>query len=220
MIKKLVIVGTGLFAEVAKAYFEEFTQYKVIAFACHEKYKNSDSIYGCDLYSIEGLTHKLPPSEHHVFVAIGYGKMNKIRQMVYEEMKSHGYQCTNFIHPTVKIWGSTVLGDNVFIFEDNTIQPFTSIGSNTILWSGNHVGHHSSIGDHCFIASHVVISGSCRVKNNVFIGVNATLHDSIVIAEECLVGAGAIITKDTKPKEVFVPTATKAFPKNSDQIGF
>src|SRR5690606_11663854 len=99
-------------------------------------------------------------------------------------------------------------------------QPFTSIGSNTILWSGNHVGHHSSIGDHCFIASHVVVSGSCRVENNVFIGVNATLHDSTVIAEECLVGAGAIITKDTKPKEVFVPTATKAFPKNSDQIGF
>jgi len=220
MTKNLIIVGTGLFAEVAKAYFEEFTEYRVVAFACHERFKQSNSIYGSDLLSIEGLDERLPPSEHQIFVAIGYAKMNKIRQMVYEEMKGYGYECTSFVHPSVKVWDSTRLGDNVFIFEDNTIQPFTTIGNNTILWSGNHVGHHSSIGDHCFIASQVVISGSCKIGKNTFVGVNATFHDSLVIAEECLIGAGAIITKNTNAKEVFAPAATKPFPKNSEEIGF
>ena len=220
MNKNLIIIGTGLFAEVARDYFDELSDYQVIAFSCHEKYNETQSLVGLPVIAIEDLLETYPPDQYATFIAIGYGKMNKMRQSVFEEIKASGYECVNFIHPNVKIWGSTSLGDNIFIFEDNTIQPYTSIGSNTILWSGNHVGHHSSIGSHCFISSHVVISGSCSIGKNTFIGVNATLHDSITIGDECLIGAGAIITKDTKPKQVFVPKATPVFPKDSEEIGF
>lgn len=220
MKKKLVIVGTGLFAEVACSYFDELANYEVVAFACHESYKTSDELCGRRLVSIENLAHHYVPAHVEVFVAIGYGQMNKMRQRVYEEIKQLGYRCATFVHPNVRIWNSSTIGDNVFIFEDNTIQPFTNIGNNTILWSGNHVGHHSTIGDHCFISSHVVISGSCTVGSNVFIGVNSTLHDKLRIGEECLIGAGAVISKNTEPKSVYVPHATKVFPKTSDQIRF
>lgn len=220
MKKKLIIIGTGLFAEVACSYFEELDGYEVVAFACHKAYKTNDAIYGRPLITIENIAEHHKPNAVDVFVAIGYGKMNKMRQQVYEEMKKLGYRCATFIHPGVRIWSSTTIGDNVFIFEDNTIQPFTKIGKNTVLWSGNHLGHHSSIGDHCFISSHVVISGSCLIGNNVFIGVNATLNDSITIADECLIGSGALITKSTAPKGVYVHQGAKAFPKTSDQIGF
>ena len=80
--------------------------------------------------------------------------------------------------------------------------------------------HHSSIGNHCFISSHVVVSGSCKIGNNVFVGVNATFHDSLEIADECLIGAGTLITKSTKPKEVFLASRTKPFPKDSEALGF
>lgn len=220
MTKKLVIVGTGLFAEVACSYFEELGGYEVIAYACHEAYRMADEVHGRRLLSIENLAQFYEQDDVEVFVAIGYGEMNKMRQRVYEEIKERGYRCATFVHPNVRIWSSSTIGDNVFIFEDNTIQPFTTIGNNTVLWSGNHVGHHSTLGNHCFISSHVVISGSCTVGNNVFIGVNSTLHDSITIGDECLIGAGAVISKSTASKSVFVPQATKVFPKNSDQIGF
>ena len=52
-------------------------------------------------------------------------------------------------------------GDNCFILEDNTVQPFVTIGNNVTLWSGNHIGHDSVIEDDCFISSHVVVSGTC-----------------------------------------------------------
>ncbi len=220
MAKPLVIIGTGLFAEVATAYFEAFTDYRVAAFSCHDRFRQAETVYGRPLLALETLGDSYAASDVDVFVAIGYGKMNRMRQAVYEEMRERGYHCTSFVHPNVRIWESTKLGDNVFIFEDNTIQPFTHIGNNTILWSGNHIGHHSTVGDHCFISSHVVISGSCTLGNNLFIGVNATFHDGLTIADDCLIGAGAIISKSTKPKEVFVPASTKPFPKNSDEIGF
>lgn len=220
MREKLIIVGTGLFAEVACAYFEEYTNYEVAAFACHESYKAGDEIYGRRLLAIENLAPDYFPTDTDIFVAIGYGQMNKMRQRVYEEMKERGYSCATFVHPDVKIWDSTTVGDNVFIFEDNTVQPFTKIGNNTIMWSGNHFGHHGSIGNHCFIASHAVISGYCTIEDNVFIGVNATLRDGVTVAKETLIGAAAMILKDTNPKEVYAPQKTKAFAKKSDEIRF
>lgn len=220
MSNKLIIVGTGLFAEVARSYFDEFSNYNVKLFSCHARYKKSNTIYGLPLIEVENLVDNYSPEKYDVFIAIGYGKMNKMRQSVYEEIKDLGYQCATFVHPEVKIWDSTLLGDNVFIFEDNTIQPFTTIGNNTILWSGNHIGHHTTIGDHCFISSHVVISGSCSIGDNCFLGVNATFHDGLHIGAENLIGAGAIISRDTKPKEVYVPDSTDVYRKNSEEIGF
>ena len=220
MKKKLIIVGTGLFPEVARCYFDELSEYETIGYACHQKYKQSDNLYGLPLYAIEDLKDIYSPEQVTIFVGIGYRQINKVRQHVYEELKALGYSFATFIHPNIKIWRSTSIGENVFIFEDNTIQPYTKIGNNTTLWSGNHIGHHSHVGDHSFISSHVVISGSCKVGNNVFIGVNATLYDGLIISDETLVGAGAIISKNTKRKEVFVPTVTKALSKNSEEIGF
>ena len=55
MKKNLIIVGTGLFPEAAKYYFDELSDYEVKAFSCHEKFKESDSKYGLPLISIEDL---------------------------------------------------------------------------------------------------------------------------------------------------------------------
>jgi sugar O-acyltransferase (sialic acid O-acetyltransferase NeuD family) len=218
--KDMVIVGTSLFAEVARDYFQEYTDYRVRAFTCHAQYRDSGDYCGLPIVTIEELDHHYPPGEVEVFVAIGYRKMNRLRQSAYEELKAKNYSFASFIAPNVKTWSSNHFGENVFIFENNVIQPHVQIGNNTILWSGNHIGHHSSIGNHCFISSHVVVSGSCKIGDNSFLGVNSTLHDSLSIGSENLIGAGAIINRDTREREVFVPSATKTFPKTSDQLEF
>ena len=218
--KKLVIVGTGPQAQIARDYFKELSSYDVLGFACHNQFKESDEIYGMPLIAIEDFTENYSPEDTEAFVAIGYKNMNKMRQSVYEEIKSLGFDLASFIHPRATISATAEFGDNVFVFEENTIQSYVKIGNNTVLWSGNHIGHHSVIGNHCFISSHVVVSGSCKVGNNVFIGVNATFHDSLEISDECLIGAGALITKSTKRKEVFLASRTKAFPKDSEALGF
>ena len=218
--KNLIIVGTGPQAQIARDYFAELSSYEVLGFACHREFKDGDDIYGLPLIAIEDLPENYSPDETEVFIAIGYKNMNKMRQSVYDEIKALGYPLASFIHPSATISPTAEFGDNVFVFEENTIQPYVRIGNNTVLWSGNHIGHHSVIGDHCFISSHVVVSGSCKIGNNVFVGVNATFHDSLDIADECLIGAGTLITKSTKAKEVFLASRTKAFPKDSEALGF
>lgn len=73
-----------------------------------------------------------------------------------------------------------------------------TIGNNVILWSGNHVGHDTVIEDHCFITSHVVLAGWVVVGSNSFIGINATIRDHVKIGKGNVIGAGALIIKDTQ----------------------
>jgi sugar O-acyltransferase (sialic acid O-acetyltransferase NeuD family) len=146
--------------------------------------------------------------------------MNKVRAEKYHQAKEPGYELVSYISSRCSFLTDNPVGDNCFILEDNAIQPFVMIGNNVTLWSGNHIGHDSIIEDHCFLASHVVVSGHVRIRNYCFIGVNATLRDSITIAPETLIGAGAVIMKDTENQGIYLPERARLFGKKSSEIDF
>ena len=129
-----------------------------------------------------------------------------------------GYGLVSYVSSRCSFLTQYPHGDNCFILEDNTVQPFVHVGSNVTLWSGNHIGHDSTIGDHSFISSHVVVSGHVDIGSHCFIGVNATLRNNIRIAEFTLVGAGALVIKDTTPRSVFVAARTAPFSRTSDLV--
>ncbi|MEN3369793.1 MAG: hypothetical protein V7609_1936 [Verrucomicrobiota bacterium] len=199
--KKLVIYGTGLVAEVAAFYFDADTDYQVSAFTNAAEFITQDQFNGKPLVSFENLAKNYSPNEYDIFIALGYNKTNQIRQARYFEAKEKGYACATYISPRASYY-QTPVGDNCFILEDNTIQPFVCIGNNVVLWSGNHIGHHSTIRDHCFITSHVVVSGKCDIGENCFLGVNATLRDNIKLDRFVVVGSGAIVMKDCPERTV------------------
>src|ERR1043165_1195159 len=104
--------------------------------------------------------------------------MNRAREAIYEGIKTRGYRCISYVSSKATVCDNEI-GENCFILEDNTIQPFTKIGNNVVLWSGNHIGHHGVIHDHVTFTSHVVMSGHCDIDRYTFLGVNATLRDGI-----------------------------------------
>lgn len=216
---KVVVFGTGSFAQVVHFYLTNDSEHEVVAFTVHESKITETELLGLPVVPFESLAENYPPEAFKMYVAVGYKNLNRVRAAVYTEAKSKGYQLVSYISSKCTYWGSPDMGDNCFIFEDNTIQPFVKIGSDVIMWSGNHIGHHATIGDHCFITSHVVISGHVEVGSHCFIGVNATTRDSITIGEACLIGAGALIMKSTKDKEVYIAKRTYPDSRTSDEIG-
>ncbi len=218
MKKKLILFGTGAFAEVAKCYFDDDSKYEVVAFCADKEYCQSKSYNGLPLVPFEEIEKGYPPSSFEMHIAIGYVKLNQKRYEAYNKAKQKGYTLANYIHSKIKIWDNNVLGDNLFIFENNTIQPFVEFGSNIVLWSGNHIGHHSKIGSHSFITSHVVVSGFVNVEDFCFFGVNSTLRDSITIAEKTIIGAGALILKNTKPEQLYIGSKTLPVNRKSSEI--
>jgi sugar O-acyltransferase (sialic acid O-acetyltransferase NeuD family) len=216
--KKLVIFGAGDIARLAHHYFTHDSPHEVAAFVVDRAFRQADAFQGLPLIDAEDVTDRFPPGDYDMFVAMSYAKMNAVRAEKYASMKAAGYRLVSYISSRCSYLSQTPPGDNCFILEDNTVQPFVTIGNNVTLWSGNHIGHDVTIEDHCFITSHVVVSGWVRIGTRSFIGVNATLRNSITIAPETLIGAGAIIMKNTKPKQVYMPERAKLFPKSSDEI--
>lgn len=208
MKKSLVIFGLGDIAELAHFYFSSDSDYEVVAFTADSKYVLTDQFCGKPVVPFERVPTCYPPDAHEMFVALSYSGLNAVRREKYFAAKSTGYVTASYISSRATILNGGQIGENCFVLEDNTIQPFVTIGNNVTLWSGNHIGHHSVIHDHCFIASHVVVSGGVEVDESCFIGVNATLRDHIKIGARCVIGAGALLLADAEPEGVYIGSAT------------
>ncbi|SMD15967.1 acetyltransferase [Rhizobium sp. RU36D] len=209
MKKPLVIFGTSDIALMAHAYFSADSDHEVVAFTVDGAYLAETELCGLPVVPFETVSSVYPPEDHAMFVAVGYAKLNALRRQKYEAAKAIGYELTSYISPRASVLNGGQIGENCFIFEDNTIQPYSRIGNNVVMWSGNHIGHHSIIGSHTFIASHVVVSGGVEIGESCFIGVNATLRDRIKIGDRCVIGAGALILSDAAPEGIYMERETE-----------
>lgn len=200
---KAILFGTTGQAEVFDYLLTHDSEYEVVAFTCSAAFRQSDTIYGRPLVDFEDIELRYPPSQYAMHVALGYNDRNKLRERFYHEAKAKGYRLLTYVSSRCTNYAAAI-GDNCFVLEDNTLQPFVTLGNNIVLWSGNHVGHHSTIEDHVFMASHVVVSGYCRIGANSFVGVNCTLRDGTSIGKDNVLGAGCLIVKDTPPGTTWI----------------
>lgn len=208
MKKPLVIFGSSDIAELAHYYFSADSSYEVVAFTVDGNYIKESSFCGLPVVPFENILQYYSPENNDFFAALSYSKLNAIRKEKFLGAKDKGYKLASYVSSRATLLNNGKIGENCFILEDNTIQPFVEIGDNVTLWSGNHVGHHSVIGDHTFIASHVVISGGVEIGEQCFVGVNVTLRDHIKIGDRCVVGAGALLLADAEPEGVYLGAAT------------
>lgn len=215
---KLVIFGTGDIAQIANYYFKIDSKHEVVAFTLDSAFIKESTFENLPVVPFEEVEKKFPSSEYSMFIALSYSGMNHLRADKYAAAKAKGYELVSYISSKCSYLSPYLPGDNCFIFEDNTIQPFVKIGNNVTLWSGNHIGHHSTIDDHNFVSSHVVISGHCHIKSFCFLGVNSTIGHQVTIAEGTLLGAGAVISKETSEYGVYVPPRTVLLEKKSSDI--
>lgn len=216
--RKLIIFGAKVLARLAHFYFTRASDYEVCAFTVDQNYLRVDSFCGLPVVAFEEVTGRFPPSAYSMFIAVGYAKMNKVREAKYHAAKELGYSLASFISPQCSFLSDLPIGDNCMIMEDSTIQPFVEIGNDVIICSGGHVAHDAVIGDHCFLASRVLVLGATSVGRNSFLGANATLGSAITIAPETLVGAGAVILKDTLEKRVYLSPRAVLVDENSDTM--
>lgn len=200
---KIIIFGIQDFAELAHYYLENDSEHEVVAFTVNENYLPENNTFkGLPVVAFEDIEKKYAPKDFKFFAPMAPQKMNTLRENIYNNIKSKGYDLISYISSKATIFNGSI-GDNCFILENNTIQPFTTIGNNVVLWSGNHIGHHSIIKDHITFTSHVVLSGHCIVENNCTFGVNSTIRDGLHIAEGTFVAMSASIIKNTEAWSIY-----------------
>ena len=200
--EKVIIYGNGRIAKIIYHYVKE--KFDIVSFTADKNIIEEDSIEGLPLIPFEEIEYKYSPKNHRMLIAVGYVKMNKIREIKYKEAKEKGYQFINYIHPSVEIYDNTKIGNNNIILEHVAIQPYVNIGNGNFIWSNATVAHGVTIEGMNWITSGVVVSGDTVIKSKCFLGVNATIGHNIVIEDENFIGANTLVTKNTKEKEVYI----------------
>lgn len=215
---RVVLFGGGPLAELAHFYLTHDSPHEVVAFTVNGDYIQQDTFHGLPVVPFETVQDTHPPGDHAMFLPLSFKQMNHLRADRLAEAKAKGYPIISYVSSKATTFPGFECGENCYILEDNTIQPFAKIGTNVVLWSGNHIGHHTVIQDHVMVTSQVVISGACTIEPHCFIGVNATIRDETVIGRESLIGMGVTILRDTEPFSVYKAKGTEPAGFRSDEI--
>lgn len=201
--RALTIFGLSSYAEIACLYFERDTDFVVQKFVVDDKYKDRDEFLGRPVVPLGQI--QATEETQYFHAAVTYTGMNRLRERIFTDFLQRNYRPASYVSPYAYVDPTVTLGEHVFIFEDNTIQPRVGIGTGTILWSGNHIGHHSTVDEFTFISSHVVLSGHCQVGRNSFLGVNCSVGNGVTIGAANWIFPGTSIVADTGPNEAWRP---------------
>ena len=93
------------------------------------------------------------------------------------------------LHEDASVWfGAVIRADNTTIL----VGARSNVQEGTMLHSDP--GAPLTVGEDCTIGHHAILPG-CTVGNRSLIGMGAVILNHAVIAEDCIVGAGALVTE-------------------------
>lgn len=214
----VVIFGTSKVSEVVYTYIKDDNSFNVVGFCVDKNFITESEKFGLPVVAFEDVDEIFPPDKFKMLVAIGYHQMNKVRARKYEDAVNKGYELVSYINKNADIASNVEIGKNCIILDNVSVEPFVKIGNNVCLYCNSTIAHHSTIGDNSWVTSGTVIGGNSYVGKNVFLGINSTIGHNIVIGDENFIGAGAIVTKNTEEKSVFVCPDTPKYRLNTDQF--
>lgn len=122
-----------------------------------------------------------------------------------------------------KIGTKTKIGQNCYIDRDVEIGRNVKIQNNVSVYRGVIVEDHVFLGPSC-VLTNVITPRSAFPRNNpekdyrpthlcqgASIGANATLRCGVKLGAWCMVGSGAVVTRDVRPHEVVVGVPAKFY---------
>lgn len=195
-IKKLIIVGAGEFGQIAYEYFTEDSNYEVAAFAVEKEFRKQNELFDLPVIDFEEIELTYPPERYAVFVAVTYVRFNRARRRLVNMCIKMGYTCATYVSSRSFVGRGVELGENVFVFENCTIEHNSIIGVNVIIWGGGTISHSCIVEEDSWLAPGIVVVGFSRIGSSSFIGSRVAIGDNVNIARDTLIGAGAVVYKD------------------------
>lgn len=214
--KKIVLAGNAITAEILLAYLRRDTRYQLAGFTVDDEFVAQGSMSGYRTVGLSQAVVAFPPDTHHVVMAMGYNDLNRSRESMFVRLKAMGYGVETYIHPDALVYTDLPLGEGSVVLPGAVIEPSVLVGANTMVWCNVTLAHHSSVGDHCWVAAGTVVSGQAKVLHHTFLGVNSTVVNGVTVGEFNIVGADALISRDTKPQSVHLSRSAEPFRYSSE----
>lgn len=107
----------------------------------------------------------------------------------------------------VLIWSNARI--NAYCTIDGGYEQATVIDNGAWLMAGVHIGHDAYIGRNTELAPHCSVGGHVHIGQNVKVGQGAIFKPRVRVGDGAVIGAGAVVTKDVPPHEVWAGVPAK-----------
>ena len=214
--KKILLAGNAITAEILFAYLRRDARYEVAGFTVDDEFVGEGSMGDYRTVGLSEAMSAFSPDTHRVIMAMGYNDLNRSRETMFGRLRAMGYGIETYIHPDARVYTDQPVGEGSVVLSGAVIEPHARVGANTMIWSNVTLAHHSSVDDHCWVAAGTVVSGQAKVLRNTFLGVNSTVVNAVTVGEFNIVGANALISRDTKPHSVHLARSAEPFRYSSE----
>lgn len=203
--KDLIIVGAGGHARpVIEAAQSQKKIHRILGVLDSNLMDENESILGVPVLGDISLLDKFNSKEVDVFIAIGD---NQSRRMLFQQIKSLGFNLPNIIHSNANVCSSARIGCGNFIGIYASVGPLAKVGNGCIINSYVNIEHEVALGEFCQLAPNSVVCGRTQISSDVFVGASAVIIDHLSISPGVIIGAGSVVLKNIElPGSKYVGT--------------
>jgi sugar O-acyltransferase (sialic acid O-acetyltransferase NeuD family) len=121
---------------------------------------------------------------------------NRARRGVFIRELERGAIFATVIHPSAIISRSATIGPGTAVLAGAVVNADAVIGDDVIINTGAIVEHDCQIAPHVHLAPSCCLAGNVSIGEGTFLGMGSRVLPGIKIGSWCIIGAGAVVTKD------------------------
>lgn len=212
MQKKILILGTGTFAEEIADVASEIPGVEVAGFVENmDKQRCRQKIAGLPVFWVDEIAEFA--KTHYAFCGLGTTR----RSIFINQVAKYNIPFAKLIHPSARISKKSSLGTGTILGVGTIVATNTQLGDHIIVNRGATIGHHTTIDSFVTIGPSTNISGNCRIDSCVYIGISVTIIDHVSIGANSIIAAGAVVINDVPAKVMVAGVPAKIIKENVDK---
>lgn len=195
----VILVGSGAVAAELTSYIEdrnknsENHQMNILGYLEFEeniekywsKYKLKKPVLS-DIYSYE-----IKEDDHFIVAIADLG----FRKKMINILKSRSGRTIGFIHQSVIISDSAIIGEGSIIYPHCIIGPNVEIGQHNFITSYSFISHDCKVGNNNFFAT-AGLGGRVIIGDDNFLGIRTTIIPNVNVGSGNMIQAGMVVDKN------------------------
>lgn len=209
MTKKILLIGSGGHCKSVLDALLTTKEYSDIALIDKKENIGKDILSVPIIGSDEDLPKLFQSGFHYGFITIGGLGSQRLRNKLFKELLTIGFEIPNIFDETAIISNHTTFEQGIFVGKKAVINAGATIKKGAIINTSSLIEHDCVIGEFSHIAPGSILCGDVQVGKYTHIGAGSAIKQQIKIGSNTVIGMGSTVISDIQANSIAFGTPCK-----------